>query len=240
MENNLTILTVVENDCGLLDLMIKSVCKFTYPEPNIIICDNGRNKGALNQYNKKNDILIVQNTPLLAGGSNRHGEGLNKIFPLVKTEKTAIIESDCILLYKNWNKLVNYYSVVAAQKAQDTYHICFLIFNTILLKGIDFCPGEPYSRANRTYKPHEDVGWKIKNYIKKDQIKHMNFVDCKVGGGRYFNKEFQSDEFWLDGIPLLAHFGRGSNLVGKTWKRGFQSINKQLENWKIIAKDIIK
>ena len=248
-KNDLTVLTVVENDNGTLDLMIKSVRKFTNPHPKFIICDNsnGTDK-VLDKYKNDSDISIVKNVPKMSGGSNRHGEGLNKIFPLVSTARTAIVESDCIVLCDNWDDIdFPKYKMVAAKKGelagQPYYHVCFMIFSTGLLKHdnlLDFRAGQDNNRGNRTYKPHEDVGWRLRDKIRFDQVQLLDFVDCKEGSGRFFDNRFQSDEFWLNGNPIVAHFGRGSNVGGKAVRKGFAHPSEQLVEWKEIAQEIIK
>jgi hypothetical protein len=250
-KSDLTVITVVENDNGLLELMIKSVLKFTRPAPRFIICDNanGKNENRIKEaFGNYNNFQIVNNNPILQGGSNRHSDALNKIFPLVETIKTAIIESDCIVLCENWDKIdFSKYKMLAAKKGelagQPYYHICFLIFSTNLLKhnGImDFRAGKDENRSNRNYKSHEDVGWRLRDKVYKDQVQLLEFIDCKSNKGKIFDGNFQSDEFWLNGKPLLAHFGRGSNLEGKTVRNGFLSHKDQLAKWKNIALEIIK
>lgn len=246
--DDLTVLTVVENDCGTLDLLISSIYKFTSPTPQIIICDQGNNGSVMSKYKNDKNITIVKNKPTMSGGSNRHGEGLNKIFSLVTTEKTAIIESDCILLRSGWEYLDFPKSkLVAAKKGelagQPFYHVCFMVFSTKLLKhsgAIDFRPGKDGKRSNRSYKAHEDVGWQIRNKVRPDEVSLMEFRDCKEGNGFFFDKTFQSDELWYGGQPTVAHFGRGSNLAGKAIRKGFKHPKEQLEEWKKIAEGIIR
>jgi len=243
---DLTVLTVVENDKGLLDLMISSIYKFTNPTPKIIICDNGNNGRVLSKYANDKNIQIIRFKPTLASGSVRHGESLNKIFPLVTTKKTAIVESDCILLRSGWDNLdTTVHQMSAAKKAivngLNLYHICFLVFETepLALGGFDFRPGTNGNRKNRSFSVEEDVGWRLANKIDHRLIKEIEFIDCKTGKGKFFDKTFQSDEFWVDGIPTVAHFGRGSNLAGKAIRNGFAHPTKQLEDWKKIAETIL-
>lgn len=239
-KSNLTVLTVVENDQGVLDLMISSLYKFTDPMPKVIICDNGNNGTVLSKYRNDPNIQIVKHKPSMSGGSNRHGEGLNKIFPMVCTPKTAIVESDCILLRKDWDYINPHHKMVAALKGDGLYHICFMVFETELLKGVDFRPGKKSNRANRPYKAHEDVGWQIGKFVKPGQVGLMDFKDCKTGSGFYFDSSFQSDELWIGSQPTVAHLGRGSNLGGKAIRKGFKHPREQLEEWKKKAEEIIK
>jgi len=247
-QTDLTVLTVVENDCGLIDYMIKSVRKFTHPAPRFIICDNGRNRDVLDKYRDDKDITIFTNKPKLAGGSNRHGSGLNAAFEFVGTTRFAIVESDCIVLKEDWDYVGSpTYQLAAAKKGeiarQPFYHVCFLVGSTGLLRhgdGIDFRPGKASNRSNRPYKPHEDVGWQLRTKVRPDQVNPVVFVDCKSGDGKYFDSSFQSDEFWRGGDAIVAHFGRGSNIGGKAIRKGFDHPKEQLKAWKNVADEIIK
>lgn len=246
--NDLTVITVVENDNGILDLMIRSVYKFTEPKPKIIICCQGDGNNIENKYIGDGNITVIKNYPIMSGGSNRHGEGLNKAFEIVTTKRTAIVESDCILLDKGWD-IINFqkYKMIAAKKGelagQPYYHVCFMVFSTALLKHgqtIDFRPGKDDNRENRSYKPHEDVGWRIREKVRSDEIQLLDFIDCKTGNGHYFDGRFQSDEFWINGKPIVAHFGRGSNIGGKAVRKGFMHPKDQLIEWKKIAEKIVE
>jgi hypothetical protein len=239
-KNDLTVLTVVENDKGILDLMISSIYKFTDTVPRIIICDQGNNGTIMSKYHNDQNITIVKNKPIMAGGSNRHGDGLNKIFPLVKTKKTAIIESDCILLRKHWDYIAPQHKMVAAKKGNNLYHVCFVLFYTDVLKGIDFRAGKNGNRSNRPYKPKEDVGWQIGKMVKEEDVGLMDFKDCKENTGYYFSSSFQSDELWVGTQATVAHFGRGSNIGGKAIRKGFKHPQDQLIEWKKRAEEILR
>lgn len=245
--SDLTVITVVENDCGLIDLTIKSIKKFTDPCPRIIICDNGRNGEVLKQFASDPLITVFSHKPTMAGGSNRHGEGLNAAFQFVETPRVAIIESDCIVLQKDWDKL-NFpkHKLLAAKKGelagQPFYHVCFLVASSRLLRHngvIDFRPGKDNNRSNRSYKAHEDVGWQLRSKVRADEVELLEFVDCKSGKGLYFGPEFQSDEFWRNGKAIVAHFGRGSNIGGKAIRKGFKHPKEQLKDWKKKAEEIL-
>jgi len=241
-KSDLTVLTVVENDCGILDLMIRSIYKFTDPVPKIILC-NQDGKSELDKYSKDPNITIVNHKPSMRGGSNRHGDALNKISTMVTTKRTAIIESDCIILCDGWD-LTNR-RVLAAKKAerggQILYHVCFIIFDTELLKGTDFRSGTNKTRlSNKSYKQWEDVGWRMSGKIKPGDVEFLTFIDCKSGKGKYFGSHFQSDEFWFGDKAVVGHFGRGSNIPGKAIRKNFKHPREQLEEWKKIAEGILK
>lgn len=235
---DLTVCSVVYNDNNtkLFDLMIRSVRRYTNTEPKFIICDNGGN--SLDKYAKLSNFTIITNKSK-SKGSIQHGESLNKIVALANTRYTAIIESDCVILDYGWPELSGY-KMMAAKKAEGLYHICFLVFETDALKGIDLRPGNGKIRTNRPYELYEDAGHEIGKKIGQDDVKLMEFIDCKSKKGKIFDGRFQSDEFWLNGNPVAAHFGRGSNIAGKAIRKNFISHKEQLKEWKKIAESIIK
>lgn len=243
--SDLTILTVVENDPGLYELMYRSVMAFTEFTPEFIVCHNSGHNGADKKslkYMLKNNIKVVFNDPKFSGGSRRHGSGLYKILPMSKTKYTAIVESDVIIAHRDWYKIKPSCKIKASIKSPGLYHCCFLIFETELLRGMDFRPGanEKERAKISNYKPKHDVGWRLSEYIKDVNIDYTLFVDCKTGNGHYFDAGFQSDEFHdMSGKCIAAHMGRGSNLRGKSIRKGFRHPVKQKDEWKVIAERII-
>ena len=75
-----------------------SIFKFTPQPPRIIICDNGRNGKLKDMYKDNKYITIVNRREKHKNASVEHAIGLNRAFTEVKTNRTAMIESDCSLL----------------------------------------------------------------------------------------------------------------------------------------------
>lgn len=235
MENtisDLTVITVVEHDRGTLDLMIRSILRFTDPKPNIILCCNNPQEytNISIKYRDLSVVKVIANTPDLTGGSNRHASGLNALLKRVKTKRTAIVESDCVVLVEGWDKIAPGNVIKAAIKAPGVYHVCFTIFETKVLASTDFRPGKQGNRSNRRYFDWEDVGWKMAQSFTKDEVDLVDFIDCKTNLAKLF-KGFQSDEFHKNGEIVAAHFGRGSNLSGKAKRPGFKPNEEQLKCW---------
>lgn len=230
-KTDLTVITVAQNDSGLLHYMIYSVFKFTHPTPRIIICDNGQNKD-LDTYRDIPYIKIIHNKVISDNTSVRHASGLNKIFPLVKTARTAIVESDCVVLNEKWHEIKkNTMKAVkrGAGKTTDYYHMCFLVFYTDMLKRngtIDFSPSTPEENIGISIvgstKKYFDVGWRIGEKVQNPEVELLKAQRCKRKKAKFFfglgyNKSF---EIWnKENIPIAAHFGRGSDLGrrGEYW-----------------------
>ena len=156
-KSDLTIITVAAYDKGFVDLMVRSVHKFTNPKPNIIICDNGGNGSVLSKYEAYDNVTVVTNeraskynkgNKAFRSTSKRHGIGLNVAFKHVNTKRTAIIEPDCAVLKNGWDKIPDNYEMVACRKGvgaegEHYYFPCFMVFYTKCLHRdgiIDFLP----------------------------------------------------------------------------------------------------
>lgn len=225
MAKDITTLTVVERDNGLIKYTINSIRKFTNPIPQIIIAHNGSSEKYLKEFKSDNNILIIENPISLQvrNTSNRHGLGLNKIMPLVKTKYTAIIESDVMLLSNKWWQMDDSYDFKACQKRGlesslkdiNYWFMCFVLFRTDLFKNINWCmsPNRPQHVNPLIY---NDCGWEMAEEVDKNnaKIKSLEYVKCGSGKTKIFDKSFNylSFELWEDKEPICAHLYRGSDL----------------------------
>ena len=235
---DLTVCSVVYNDAqvGLLDLMVSSVLKHTPTAPRFLLCDHGGNN--LDLYRTNPNFTIIPNTDSLYRGSLAHGYGLNRLLELSTTRYTAIVESDCVVVNDSWCSVQG--KIKAASKGSGLYHVCLLVFETELLRGLDFRPGTDSNQYNRSYGITEDVGWRIQERVKEQDLDSMNLIDCKTGCGQVFGAGFQSDELQYHGKTIALHLGRGSNLPGKKVIAGFEHPRVQLEQWKEAVSSIIQ
>lgn len=244
--SDLTILTVAENTGELLDLMMTSVFKYTHPAPKVIICNNGKTDTYIAKWAKEDGVMVIDNNPGISGGSNRHGDGLQKIFKLADTRRVAILDSDTVLLSEKWHEFDSKkYNLIGVERGTESgsvgrsyYHMCFMIINTDYFKGIDFRPGTIKTRsAGRSYAFYEDVGWAIKGKVVENTIKQLKFLNLKTHDGKVFDNSFCSVEIHSDDTAVAAHFGRGSNIRGKIDRKGFDTSKKQAERWISVARD---
>jgi glycosyltransferase involved in cell wall biosynthesis len=249
MNNDLSIITVAKNDkiSGLLDIMISSVRRFTDFEPKFIICDNGGNDNLSEKYEEFENITVIDNTKEVRGKKHtgwQHAMGLNKAAELVETDRMAIIEHDCLVLSKNWCKIPDGKRMLACQKGvglkgEPYYYICFVVLDTDIINDIDFSlssgKGDGILLKENAKKTYSDVGWKLYKGVKSDEVALMSRNNCSTEDTKYFGKQFphKSNEFWINGEPLAAHFWRGSELARKGKHR------RGLEEWKDIACGII-
>jgi len=211
--NDITVISVFSgNDGGLTETMIKSILHFTNNHPQFIIADNGKNK----ELEKKFDFIkMIENKGKDARHANtsvRHASGLNIIFPMVKTKYTAIIESDTLVLRNDWFDFdTDTFDIMASLKCVQPYgqqlHMCFMVFKTDKLLGVDFMP-EVIGK--------KDTGFRVYNMIAdKNKIFYLKIKSCKSGDTKVFPKVFNYKQFEVykdDDGPIAAHFGRGSDI----------------------------
>jgi len=221
---NLTVISVVANNSGIVDYMINSIYKFTDPKPRIILCDNGNNGNTLDKYRDDDNIVIIKNDPTDKGESAKHARGLNKIFPLVKTEKTAIFDSDCMVLKSGWDQISAGFNMLTAEPAlkagEPFYYVCFMVFYTKMLEGINFMP----SKDRRYMKPRKgyDTGWEVTEKTNPEEVERLSIRACWAGTTKIFDKSFnyKSFELWRNDEPLVAHLGHGSSKNRKQHNTG--------------------
>ena len=154
-----------------------------------------------------------------------------------------MIESDCVLVSSKLGEIdLGENKLAASKKGRvnfDFYYAALMMFETEVMKRVDLRPG-PHRANNKNYKPHEDVAWEIYKVISPNQVYNIDCVDCKSGNGQILGSKFQSEEYWLDGVAVAVHYGRGSNIGGKANRKGFESNTIQLKKFKEEITKIIK
>jgi hypothetical protein len=194
------------------------------------------------------------------GPNYRHGHGLNLAFSLSKTNRTAIVESDCVVLNRDWDRIRKPYFSKGIKKGsginrEDYYYPCFVVFYSKCMKDkfgeIDFRPGPPDSgfQISKNGKLYNDVGWRMSNYIGKKDMDLLNIMRPQRDKCRYFDKRlaYKTFEIWEKNTPIVAHFGRGSfpyrrNIVKFREKGKIIELNwiDQINLWtKIVNEEIL-
>lgn len=260
VKSDLTVITVAANEKGFLDLMIKSVKRFTNPQPNFIICDNGKNGRWLKKYSKDKNITIVNNpraykyylpecADAFGNTSIRHAAGLNLIYPMVRTKRTAIIEPDCVVTCCDWDKILDGKEMKACEKGigingEHYYYPCFMVFYTSAMNknGImSFSPGDKHKgigilRSEDDTRRYGDVGWRVYEAISDDKVDKLSFVRANSPDAKWFNAGFshKTNVFIDDRENIVAaHFWRGSDLARKN------DVAKQKNMWFSVVEKIM-
>lgn len=243
---NLTVISVIQNDSGLCNLMIDSIKRFTDPNPKMIIIDKGGNKSIIKANRNNSNIRFVQD---FTGArhpntSMRHAYGINKALSLVDTEYTAVVESDCVVLRKDWFEFdSNKYHMLAALKSmefgEEYYHMCFMVFKTKKLFGMNWMP----IKELKPVKYWRDVGFRVYKHIggTGEAVQHLNVRGCASGKTKIFKHGFEYKSFEMykdDGMPIVAHFCRGSDLTRRP-TNSIGTCSRQRDAWIKCYKDFV-
>jgi len=218
MPMDLTVVSVCQNDRGLLALMVDSVRKLTPFYVPIVIVNNGGSKKTIDRILKKHpDVKIIDNKSRSKSTSYRHGDGLNVAMSQVKTEYTAIIESDCAVVSPTWYEFdTAKYDLSVAPKGKkdiDYWYVFFMIFKTQLFKGMDWKP--------LAQKPkYGDTGWRMFYHVDKNRID--NLITKSIS-------HYKSVAVHRSNEVIAVHFGRGSDLYRRPGSP--KTIKHELRRW---------
>ena len=106
-KNKITVLLVNYNTSKFIEILLYSLQKLTFNSYKVIICDNGSKDIEILKLSKvvtkyKNiDIIFRLQSKI---GSVAHGEALDVLIKKVRTKYTVIMDTDCVLLMKYWDK----------------------------------------------------------------------------------------------------------------------------------------
>lgn len=238
---DITVLTVVHKDSGLVKYLIDSLKKYSDILPKIIVCDNGGNKQYLDEY--MGEITIVKNKPKSKDGANIHGESINKIFKMVSSKYTLIIDSDCVVLSDDWCKFDKKYKFISAKKGAkggiDKHHFCFTLFETEIFRNIDFRPVHSRQKQKRPW----DTGCMVSQKVHDEKIpkEYLEVVGCTSGNCKIFGDRYpKAFELWRNKEPIVAHFGAGSDLLRRRINKYNEGYGKQLSDWKKTIEEYFK
>ncbi len=221
----------------MLNYMIKSAFATSDNIEKVIICDNSGNK-SLRVYRKDKRIVTVPGRNKSTNSSLNHGAGLNRAMLVVNTELVAIIEPDVLLLNKGWSVLPDGIDLRACVKTTYSgvpcYYPSFMVGRTKKLKNIDFRPGgKGLKYATGAY---NDTGWRIS--LEKLSVENLEHKSCLRGECDFIPNgvwDKRTNEFWLNGSPIAAHFWRGSEPA----RRGVR-YKQEIKLWRNIATKISK
>lgn len=209
---DITFLIVHYKTPNFTDLCVKTIEKFTSSKYKILIINNGPSD--IFTATTKHSVLRFNSHVI---GSDAHGKALNYGFNFVDSELTCIVDSDCAFLYSGWDKQLEAYikgnvkmvGVMAGAKkiykGMRTNGANLALFRTKFMKKMrpDFTP----DMANNI-----DTCGKLSILLNKrgHDIKYIPHVSChkkpcKIMVGVH------CAEYVDNGVPLWAHFGRGSS-----------------------------
>lgn len=263
----ITILLVNYNTSKFVEILLFSLQKLTLSSYKVIICDNGSNDNEIlqlsNTVRKYKDVDVIFRLQSV-GGSIAHGQALDILIEKVNTKYTVIMDSDCVLLMRGWdkymiNQIKNKIQMVGSAEIEDvnvnrigtSFVLPFLcMFNTKTFKSlkISCLPGD--------IKKGQDVCWEWEKKYKEKNFECSKFIGKST---RRNNKIEFSDivgvenYYTKDNKIIASHFGRGSSLGFAKYKSWyFKSIpylskilnnfygQSQINKWIFKSKKIIE
>jgi hypothetical protein len=218
----LTIVIVNFNTSDFIKTTLYSLAKLTKNEFKVIVCDNGSNwydKIKLKRFVKKYGNVSIIWRQQSEYGSRGHGEALNLLIEKINTPYGIILDSDAIILKKNWdqiliNQLKEGAKIIGAPpvknplKPDDFPSVYLTFFETETFKSlkIDMNPFDISSG--------KDTGWEVRENFLDKKIKFKIF---DVKNTRNYKrgpfKDIICTEYYLDGYSDIigSHFGRGAS-----------------------------
>ena len=275
MEKNylLTVVCVSRNDSTFIKLFLIALKKLTKNNFKVIICNNGSDKKnhvsltkIVSSFNNVQLINLSFQTEL-ESTSIGHGKSLDYLISLTKTKYCVVMDSDCIVLKRNWdeimiNSLDDSIKIIGATSPRKRkgnrigagdFPLPFLaLFETLFYKNLNIScmPGDRSLG--------EDTAWEWKTKIENNNYKGkifttLNTRDYDKGP---FKRLTGIEEYYYDNTLIAAHFGRGgSQGLAKYIKiSGSENIIKlfyyylywkvmwhiEIYKWKTISKNIIQ
>ena len=222
----ITVLTVNYNTAVFVELMLYALSKLTFNPYKVIICDNGSKKNDiinLNNIVQKNKNVEVIFRRQSVYGSTGHGEALDILIDMANTKYTAILDSDCTFLLKNWDeklikKIDNTTKIIGSTSPKNRagnrigaadFPLPFaVLFETKTYKALDIkCVCEDTKKGRDTCwqwkMKFTQKGYKGKTFITKNTRDFKNGPFADLTG---------IEEYYTDQEQLIAsHFGRGTN-----------------------------
>lgn len=255
-----TILTVNYNSADFIAMQLYAFTKLSKNPFRVYILDNN---SKLKDFKKLQRIVrgypnvsLKRRTTDLKG-SVAHGTALNILIKKINTPYFALMDADCLWLKKDWDeimkrKFTNKIKITGTQadsiNMQQDFPQQYAIFgNSKVFKSlnIDYAPDEEDKK--------HDTGWKVRKAYHDKGYKGLvlNMKNTRDYHDGPFNTVLASAEYYLAGETdiYIAHFGRGSNPMGKNMSKNqipiLRSIIKYIswtrdkKTWLTIAKRII-
>ena len=206
----ISILITNYNTVEFVKLSLFALEKLTYNSYQVLVNDNGSNENNItelkNLENNKEYLKVNYRQSKYKEASFAHAEALNILIDMVDTKYFIVLDSDCVLLLKNWDQ----------QSISELNETVKIIGTQIAsLKGtghkpddfpFQFCETETYKKLNISCMPEntttKDTCWEWKpKYLDASKL--------------FYAKEYQdvycAEYYTEDGKLICNHFGRGSS-----------------------------
>lgn len=226
--SKITVLIVNYNSSSFVALSLFSLIKLSSCLPEIYIIDNGSKSEDLLELKKLRKmypkITLFYRNQGKEIASIAHSKALNLLINKVKTEYSLILDADCAMLKKNWDKLFiskfkkNIYAVgsqASGKKIKDFPMMYAVMFKTKIFRLLELS----FIPKNVELNISNDSGMQIREKFLLNGYRGFCFKNIETREYKYgiFHDIFCSEFYADDNIKnkknlLFSHFGRGSSL----------------------------
>lgn len=222
----ISVLLTNYNTLDFINLSLLSLRRLTNNKYKVLINDNGSRKIDILglkkiTYENKNVIVNYRKSKYkFEDASYAHAEALDILINMVDTEYTVVLDSDCVFLLKDWDKLLiskinNTVKIIGTplpegRSGLKPYNFPFqfgVLFDTKTYKNLKI------SCMPRDILKGEDTCWEWFSKFTNNGYKGVVFT---VKNTRDYHegpfKNLICEEYYIENGKLIAsHFGRGSS-----------------------------
>ena len=199
-----SILAVNYNCLRWMELLVKSVRKFTHLPYEIIIVDNHSIDGSVEWLGEQDDIEAI-----ILTYNSHHGPGLDLGLKLVRSRYCMVMDIDAHLQSETWlEDLISLYGekkgrkLIAAKGGDPDapnakpIHACFQFFETEFFRknGLSFVPREGHDVGRKNYYNVVDLGYEVMRIPAGYEKDRQKFYPGAWG-----------DNYYIDGKPVIYH-----------------------------------
>lgn len=228
---DLTVVIINFNTAEFLHWTIPRIQELAADPVKFTISDNGSNQKdllVLNRISKSFPDVHVTYRQQSEAGSIGHGEALDDAVNQIETEYFCILDSDAMVLVRNWDKIIRSYfraNTIAVgveasgEKPKDFPWVYFSMYHTARYKGLNasFLPATD-GRDIAT-----DTGYRVRELaleagfestVLPRLIVGKNKTNCS-GSLMLFSKKYAdySGVYENSDLIVVSHFGRGAAAV---------------------------
>jgi len=205
--NNIDFLIVNYNTCGFINLLLKSISKFSSGYSFFIYIVDNSNNYKIENITLKN-IFVIPNNVIYGSASLAHAEGINMAFQKGLSKYVCVLDPDTVFI----NDWINYcidsleqYSFISS-RFETKLNIArpqFMFFKRCFLEN---------NKLKFSY--WKDTGGNLTKYCVDNRLKYLilnnSYNDKSLVKNHMFPKLYCEQAF-IDSKPFFLHQGRGAS-----------------------------
>jgi len=211
----ISILAVNRNCLEWMQLLVKSVKKFTLVPYEIIILDNNSEDGSYEWLKEENGVR-----PVPLPNNIGHGMGLDALVRQACHRFCLVLDIDAHLQHREWGyDLLDLYMahpkrrLIAAKGGEKKpVHPCFMFFERefFIKHNLKFIPTKEYDVGRKLYSDVLELGYEVFRVPVGYESQGKKFYDGAYG-----------DEYYINGKPMVYHNWYSSRMYKKEQVDGY-------------------